>query len=362
MSIDRAEINKQDPNGNTALHHAVVNGPHGYYLVEPNWEKVIQLLEDGIDVSIKNHDGHAAHNLIYGTDDCEKPNKETSWKYTNKIMALKTKYFGLIAKHQPNFNSILFIMLHRHFDCINPGGLSQDCLEKIVYWCEQGIRVIENKPPKKDRLRRKLIPETDWQTFLEDNHGSYLTETLKNVQLRCQNELKNLKKFPSLLETVVKLVHPHNQEAIILSLLTNNRAKIHLLEFFSQTNQLPISEQHKEQIKSLEKKYLKKKAQIESGYPLLTMLNEDGQKKVANLIDDVLAHYFDRLETNTTNESHRNWAAAVYADRLRNRVQPSKEEKAIHAQRFSLALHNLPKNKEPELEIAQENEPGSCTP
>lgn len=289
MSIEKVTIlnektvNQQDENGNTLLHHAALNGSTSYCKIAPNFEEIEKLLSLGVDITLKNKFGLTAGDLIFGNGDDSKRDNRLNGEVITAFCKHTARYSKLVMNYQPTFENIKCLLESEvlHYSNISVSELSQDCLEKLIIWCQQGQKTYKD-----------TVIVTEDGRYIEKNVPKHLCfisfESLKET---FRKELELLQKYPNLNQALEQILRADYREGILIALMQDKEIKAHFDMLFAQLKQLPIAEELKSGIQTLNKELQDK---ISKNYPYFVCLNEQGKTLIDSLFGELYETLFER--------------------------------------------------------------------
>ncbi len=285
LEITKQPVNQQDQQGNTALHRALLNGSSlGYVQTEPDFASIEIFLANGGDVKLKNFSELTADQLLHPHKfQTEVYDDDGAWKFGDRIISYRKKYFNLVMKYQPTFENIKFFFESgvtnycQTENCleIKVFELSQDCLENLVLWCKKGIEIFD----------QTAKPSTIFEGSLDKSAvPSHLCDIklIKKLLQSCETELYCLKQYPYLTEIVEKILAPCYREAILTAFMQEEDIKYAFDLLLAQLEQLPLNDELKAKIRVLDNEL---KERIQKNYPQYTSLNEEGKSFIFALFD-----------------------------------------------------------------------------
>jgi hypothetical protein len=291
-------VNQKDENGNTPLHHAVLNGSTIQYVdntYEPNFVLIEKLFSLGADPKTKNSQGlhpWALMNIEAWRFINELQYEDPIYAFKDKIRTYRKRYFELMLKYQPTFENILFFFENREikndiehwvFLTVNVQELSQECLRSLVSWCEKGIKIFDEKikPCTDGTLDKSAVPIC----------FRYAIDDIKTLLSRCQKELLLFEKYNYLDEKAFKEVlkkivdSSKSKRATILTALCQNQILQGYLDpIIVQLNELPIEQELKQKVRQFNEEL---QEWLKSSDPQLLDLTDAGKKFTESLFDEL---------------------------------------------------------------------------
>ncbi len=274
-------VNQQDEYRNTALHYAALNRSTSWDKNIPDFEKIEELLSLSADITLQNHNGLTAGNLIFGDGDYAKKTGYLSDKDILSYVEYKHTYTNLVIKYQPTFKNICCLLESKvaHPTTIPVCELSQDCLENLIIWCQKGVKLYEN---------RRIKNSVGYDISNVPKHLRHIDDVIA-LEKRCKKELEQLQKYAylntiSLEKVLTKIIDPCYRDAIMTTLMQDKAIKSLFDAVMMQLDELPLSDELKENLQQLNKKLEKK---IGKNHPQLICLNEEGKKLVDSLFQEL---------------------------------------------------------------------------